>query len=124
MSSLARLVHVQVGDIPTGDLEIIWVDHGHDVFNWLENILESVVLLVVLVADMCGSALGERSVEVRVLNSSLGFPRLLLLVGKNNGGESGTVVSSESDKHDSDLWNFGISLDLVGDGLDGLLVGF
>lgn len=61
--------------------------------------------------------------EVGVLGSSLGLPRLSLLVGKNTGGESGSVVASETNKHDSNFWDLCFSLDLVLDVLDNLGVG-
>lgn len=124
VSSLAGLVHVQVADVPSSDLEVNWVDHWHDVFNWLEDILELVGLLVVLVADMGGSTLCERSMEVWMLNSSLGLPRLLLFVGKNTGSEGRTIVTSEANKHNSNAWDSSLSGDLVFDLLDGLNIGF
>jgi hypothetical protein len=67
-----------------------------------------------------GGALGERSMEVWMLDSILGLPGCLLFVGKDTSNESASVVSSESDKHDSDFWNLGDSLDLGGDLLEGL----
>lgn len=62
--------------------------------------------------------------EVGVLGSSLGLPRLSLLVGKNTGGESGTIVSTKTDKHDSEFRHVGFSLDLVSHVLYCLGVGF
>ena len=123
MSSLACIVKIHVADVPSTDDEVTWVHHWHEVLDWLEDILELVGLLVVLVSNVSGSALGEGTVEVGVLDTSLGLPGLSLLVGKNTSGESGTVVSTETDKHYSDLWNFRLSLKFVSDGLDSLGVG-
>ena len=61
--------------------------------------------------------------EVGVLSSSLGFPSLSLLVGKNTGGESGAVVASKTNKHNGDLWDLSLRLNLVLDVLDNLFVG-
>lgn len=124
VSSLAGLEHVEVTDVPSGDLEVHWVDHGHEVPDWLVDILELVGLLVVLVADVSGGALGERSVEVWMLGSSLGLPRLFLFVGEDASGKGGAIVASEADQHDADLGDVSLSPDLVGDDLDGLGVGF
>jgi hypothetical protein len=44
MSSLAGVEQVHVGDIPSGDFEITWINHWHKVLNWLEDILELVGL--------------------------------------------------------------------------------
>jgi len=59
MSSLAGVEQVHVGDIPSGDFEITWVNHWHKVLNWLEDILELVGLLVILVSNVSGGTLGE-----------------------------------------------------------------
>jgi hypothetical protein len=123
VSSLAGLEHVHVADVPSGDLEVHWVDHGHEVPDWLVNILELVGLLIVLVTNVGSGALGERTMEVWMLSSSLGLPSLLLLVGEDTGGESGAIVASEADKHDAELGNVRLGLDPVADGLHGLGVG-
>jgi len=123
VGSLACVIKIHVADVPSADDEVAWVYHWHEIFDWFENILELVGLLVVLVANMGGCALGEGPVEVGVLNTSLGFPRLSLFVGKNTGGEGRSVVSTKTDKHNSDLWNFRLGLKFVGDGLDSLGVG-
>ena len=122
MGSLASIEQVGVVDVPTGDLKVHWVDHWHDFVNWLVNIGELLGVLIELESDVSGGALGERSMEVWVLDSTLGLPLLLLLVGKDTSDESASVVSSKSDKHHSELWHLGGGFDLVGNLLDGLLV--
>ena len=120
MGSLAGIVGVGFVDVPSADFKITWVDHWHKVLDWLVDVLEVVGLLIMFVSNVSGGSLGEGTVEVWVLNSSLGLPSLLLFVGENSGNESTSVVSTKADKHDSKLWNGVDSLDGVGELLDGL----
>ena len=62
--------------------------------------------------------------EVWVLNTLLGLPSLTLCVGQNSCYEGRTIVSSEAHKHDSELRDLGLGLDLVAELVDDLLVGF
>ena len=62
--------------------------------------------------------------EVWVLDTLLGLPSLTLFVGQNTGSEGGTIVTSKADKHNTELGDFSLGLDLVDELVDDLLVGF
>jgi len=46
----------------------------------------------------------------------------IFFVGQHTGDESGTIVSTKADKHDSNLWNCGLGRDLVCAFLNDLLL--
>ena len=120
MRSLAGVIDVGFVDVPSADFKITWVDHWHKVLDWLVDVLEVVGLLIVFVSNVSGGSLGEGTVEVWVLNTSLGLPSLFLFVGEDSGNESRSVVSSKADKHDSKLWDGVDGFNSVGELLDGL----
>jgi hypothetical protein len=120
--SLAGIEQVSIVDIPSTDFEINWVDHWHKVFDWLVDVLEVVGFFIKFVSNVSGSSLGERSVEVWVLESSLGLPCLIFLVSKYTGDHSRSVVASKTDKHDTKFWYSVDSLDSVSEFVDSLNV--
>ncbi len=81
MRSLASSVKISRVNVPTRDNEVSRVNHRHEIFDWLVNILEVVGRWVHLETNMGGGALSERTVEVWLLHSFLGFPSLVLFVG-------------------------------------------
>ena len=114
MSSLGCVEQVSIVDVPAGDLKVNWACHWHDVFDWLEDVLKFTILLAVLVPNMSCGTLSERPMEVWMGNAILSLPRLLKLVCKNSGGESRSVISSKTHKHDSELWYLSDRLNGVG----------
>jgi hypothetical protein len=39
--SLASIIEVHIGDVPTADLKLTWVNHGNDILDWFVHITES-----------------------------------------------------------------------------------
>lgn len=122
VGSLTGIEQVGIVDIPSTDFEINWVYHWHEVFDWLVDILKFVGFVIKFVSNVSGSSLGERSVEVWVLDSSLGLPCLIFLVSKDTGDKSRSVVASKTNKHDTKFWYSVDSLDSVSKFVDSLNV--
>ena len=62
--AFARVVKIQVGNVPTADFEVDRVDHGKQVLDSFVHVLEVTGFLVELEPDVGGCALSERAVEV------------------------------------------------------------
>lgn len=104
--SLASIIEVHIGDVPTADLKLTWINHGNEILNWFVHIIESASGRVMLESNVNCWALGERPIEVGWLNTVLWFPGNLLLVGKNTSNKCRTIVAAEADEHDSQLGYF------------------
>ena len=81
MRSLASCVKISRVNVPTRNDKVGRVNHWHEIFDWLVDILEIVGSWIHLETNMGGGALGERTMEVWLLHSFLGFPSLVLFVG-------------------------------------------
>ena len=62
---------------------------------------------------MACSALSERAVEVCLLRTGLGLPAQSEFVCEDACDQSGAVVSSKTDQHDSDTWHLLLCLNDV-----------
>jgi len=111
--SLCCLVEVSTVDIPTGDLKVNRIDHREQVLHGLVNIRESTILLAVFETNVAGGGLSEGTVHVGLDLTVAAVPSDLLLVGDDTSGESGTVVTTKTDKHDTELGNVFVGLDLL-----------
>jgi hypothetical protein len=111
VSAFGSLVQVEVADVPATDVKVNGVHHGEEFLDGLKNVGEGTILLVKVETNVGGSALGERAVEVSLLFTSFGSPGKSLLVGDDTGDEGGTVVATETDKHDSEFWDALVSSD-------------
>ena len=94
MSSLAGLEKIGRTDVPSRNFKVARINHRHEFIDWLVDIFEFVGSLIKFVSDMGSGALSERSIEVWMLDSALGFPRLLFFVGQNSSCESRAIVTS------------------------------
>lgn len=117
MSSLHGLRQVQGGDIPTTNDDFIGVNEGEDLVHGEIDFFGTVA------TDLDGGGLGDGTVVVSSLFTSLGHPVELQLVGKETGSEGSTVVTTPTNEHDTQLGNSGVGLEGVFSGLGGDLQG-
>jgi hypothetical protein len=141
LSSVASIVQVQTGNIPTSDGQVIGGNKWDQILDGSENVSDdlsssdwglwlfvvtSVVDVVVLEVfswqivdfdtNLSDDRLGHGTVPIGALGSLSGLPGELLLVSEDTGSEGGTVVSSPSDKHDTHLlWGSLVNSDGVRD---------
>mmetsp|Transcript_69588 Transcript_69588/g.96645 ORF Transcript_69588/g.96645 Transcript_69588/m.96645 type:complete len:545 (-) Transcript_69588:57-1691(-) len=113
VGSLARFVKVSTVNIPTGNLEVDGFDHRKQFLNRLVDIIKCTILFVIFESSVAGGALGKGTVHVGLNLTVAAIPSDLLLVGDDTSGESGTVVTTKTDKHDTELGNVFVSLDLL-----------
>lgn len=106
-SSSHGILHVGFGDIPTANNDFVGVDDGEELVQGDKD------FLVLALADLGTRALGDGSKEVGLVSTGLGVPGDVVLVGKETSGEGGTVVTTETDEHDTELRGSKISLEAV-----------
>ena len=75
------------------------------------NILQVASLLIELEADVSSGALGEGAIEVGCLGAILGLPGHALFVGDDTSDEGRSVVTTETDEHDSEFGHALVCLD-------------
>ena len=71
-------------------------------------------LLIKLEANVSSCALGEGAVEVRPLLTILCGPGQIALVGEDSRDKGGSVVTAETDEHDTESGHTLVSLDDLG----------
>lgn len=114
-SAVHSISQVHGRDIPSTEDKVVGVDH------W-ENVMERDVDLLAsggLSTELDGGAHDDGTIVVGRLGSGAGLPSEVLLVGNDTGGDSGTVVTTPSYKHETGLWDLALSLEVI-DGLDWL----
>jgi hypothetical protein len=122
VGALGGFVQVEVADVPTADVEVDGVDHGEKLLDGLEDVGERAVCLIEVETNVSGGALGEGTIEVSLLLTSLGGPGESTLVSDDTGCEGGTVVTTKADEHDTKLGDSLVSFDgLLLDDRAGLL---
>ena len=97
LSTLHRLSKVGGADVPTAKDKVVGVDHGQDLVEGDEDIL---TLLVD--TELQGRSLGDGTVVVGGLDTFLRAPRHVAAVCNDGSSESGTVVSTPADHHETD----------------------
>ena len=80
-------VQITIGDVPTSDFEIDGICHRADLVDGFVDVLEISRFFVELESDVRGGRLGERTVEVRLLDAVACAPLELALIGNNASRE-------------------------------------
>ena len=91
------LVHGDAGDIPTAQDEVIGVHHGQKVGDG-----DMDILTVGVGAQAEGRGAKEGANVVRGLKAFLGVPGDLVTVGENGRTESGAIVTTNTDHHETE----------------------
>lgn len=102
-------------DIPTTENEVIGVNHWEDLMERNVDLLAGSGIST----KLDGGSHDDRAIVVGSLCSGAGLPSEVFAVGNDTGGDSGTVVTTPSNKHETGLWNLALSLEVI-DGLDRL----
>lgn len=120
-STIHGISQVHVVDVPTTDDEVVRVDHGESVVEGNVNFLASLLIGT----ELDGGGHDDGSKVVGCLLALARLPGELLAVGDNTGGDSGTVVTTPANKHETDLADLAVDLEVVNglDGLGGVLAG-
>lgn len=114
LGALGSLMKVSGADVPTTDIKVNGGNHGEQILDWQEDVLEGTSLLIHFEANMSGGTLGERAMEVGLDFASPGLPGHGLSVGDEASCESGAIVAAKTDEHDTELGHLLASLDRLG----------
>jgi len=109
LSTSHSVCEVHLRDIPTTDDEIVGVNHGENTVERNVNLLAGSI--VGTNAD--GSSLSERTEVVRLLDTVLGGPSDLVLVGQDTTNDGSTVVTTETNQHDTNTGDCALGLEDV-----------
>jgi len=106
-SSSHGISQVHLADIPTTDDDVIGVNEGKDLVQGKED------FGVLGVTNLGGRGLGDGAQIVGLVGTGSGVPGDVVLVGKDTSGESGTVVTTETNEHSTESGGDGVSLEGV-----------
>lgn len=100
---------VHAADVPTTHNEVVGVNHGKKIMERNVDFLASLAVD----SELRGRAHDDRSIVVGRALALLGLPDEIALVGDDTGGHSGTVVATPADKHDADLGDLAVDLEVI-----------
>lgn len=106
-SSSHGISQVHLADIPTADDDVVGVNEGKDLVQGEED------FGVLGVTNLGSRGLGDGAQIVGLVSTGFGVPGDVVLVGKDTSGESGTVVTTETNEHSTKSGGLGISLEGV-----------
>ena len=105
--SLEGISDTGAADVPSGDNDLRGVDKGKDILHGEEDFFSSID------SDLGGGGLCDGAIVIRLLDAFLGSPGDVVFVGEDTSCEGGSVVASETDKHDTELGDLEVGLELV-----------
>ena len=106
---------VHVVDVPTTEDEVVGVGHGEKVMERNVDLLTSLGVG----AELDGGGHDDGAIVVRLLLTLARVPGDVVAVGNDTGGDSGTVVTTPSNQHQTDLSDLTLHLEVIL-GLQGL----
>lgn len=109
LGAIHGLSQVQRADVPASNDKVVGVDHGQQV---VERDVDLLVGLGVS-SELDSRAHDDGAIVVGLLDALLGVPNKVASVGNNTGGNSGTIVTTPTDKHHADLGNLAVDLEVV-----------
>jgi hypothetical protein len=109
LGTLHGLVHGGGGDIPTTKNEVVGVNHREDVGNGNMDIVTSG-----RVGSNANSGGADDGTDiVGLLDAFLGVPDDVVTVGENGSTEGGTIVTADTDHHETSFANSTLGLELI-----------
>jgi hypothetical protein len=114
-SSVHGLSQVQSTDIPATNHKIIWMNHGQDVMERNIDILGSLSIGTKL---DCRSH-DDRTIVISSTRAFTSFPDESTAVGNDASSDSGTIVSTPSNKHHTGLGDLAINFEVIDSFLGG-----
>jgi hypothetical protein len=100
---------VHATDVPATDGEIVGVNHGDHVVQRNVDLAASLCLR----AKLDSGRHDNGAIVVCGARTLTGVPAQALTVGKDAGGDGGTIVATESDKHQTDLADIAFGLEVI-----------
>jgi len=97
LGSSHSLIHRNTRDIPAVDDKVVGVDHRQHLGNGYKDIFTGFGIGT----ESDGRSSNQRPDVVGFLDSVLGMPRDVVLVGEVGSEDSGTVVSTEADEEET-----------------------
>ena len=101
--------HVHRANVPAADDEVIGVNHGEDLVEGDVDIF----LGVSVGAQLHCGAHEDGAIVVGLLSPLTGLPGEAAAVGDDGGGDGGAVVATPADKHDTELGDLAVDLEVV-----------